>query len=51
VFDPALVARSDREKIRVIPDLLVIRGQKKAPTWRETEIRKYEGNKLETCET
>jgi hypothetical protein len=41
VFGPELVARSDREKLRVEPDVLVILGQKKAPTGRETEIRKY----------
>ena len=40
VFAPALVARSDREKLGVIPNVVVILGQKKAPTGRKTKVRK-----------
>lgn len=41
MFGPALVAGSDWKEFRVIPDILVILGQKKAPTGRETEVGKY----------
>jgi hypothetical protein len=41
MFGPAVVAASAGEQLRVIPDVFVILGQKKAPTGRETEVRKH----------
>jgi hypothetical protein len=36
-----MVAGSARKKFRVIPDILVILGQKEPPTRRETEVGKH----------
>ena len=43
---PTPTLRSDLEKLRVIPDILMILGQKEAPTRRETEVRKHLGQQF-----